>query len=357
LLRNGSCSLQFVKAMNVTAAAQVISTNPSVVQVVTSSTGKQLKLVSAGTAAVYAVYDTLSPDCQWEQGLIVGLLDGSSGPSCAQVGSMADSFISPGQNVTVQPKVTVTGADICNDSITTRLEPSGVSGAFTLTLVSSAGSVTLVNQQMRAGGSYTDSFNVPTLPNRTFTSIQASWTVNGQTGTGSRSYSITVLGDYLITCYNTPREADFTGATTTACRANSQCQWSTRDWIASFLSEVNENGSGVDRDNIEMQIESFCTGAPVNCPAYNNRRYRHPGSLRTSCGNRPIVGTTVARNPTNTALACGHRVFIQGFGCRTVQDIGDPTIMRITQLDMYQGVGRAACAGWPNPTRKTIRIN
>jgi hypothetical protein len=307
----------------------VISTNPSVVQVVTSSTGKQLKLVSPGTASVYAVYDTLSPDCQWEQGLIVGLLDGSSGPSCAQVGSMADSFISPGQNVTVQPKVTVTGADICTDSITTRLEPSGVSGAFTLTLVSSAGSVTLVNQQMRAGGSYTDSFNVPTLPNRTFTSIQASWTVNGQTGTGSRSYSITVLGDYLITCYNTALETDYSGSTVRAGTATSQCVWSARDFIKQFLDRVNLNGSGVDSSGVQIQLERFCANPPPTSPAYCSEiwpytceRYRRPATLRTACGNTPVADVTAAVRSGHPMLGCGNRIFIHGIGCRTVQDRG-----------------------------------
>jgi 3D (Asp-Asp-Asp) domain-containing protein len=338
--------------MNVTAAAQVISTNPSVVQVVTSSTGKQLKLVSPGTASVYAVYDTLSPDCQWEQGLIVGLLDGSSGPSCAQVGSMADSFISPGQNVTVQPKVTVTGADICTDSITTRLEPSGVSGAFTLTLVSSAGSVTLVNQQMRAGGSYTDSFNVPTLPNRTFTSIQASWTVNGQTGTGSRSYSITVLGDYRNTCYITALETEYSGATVVAGTTTgpSQCPWSSREFIAGFLDAVNRNGSGIDSSGAGIQPESICTNPPPTSPAYNGRRYRRPTSIRTSCGNSPTVGVTVAAS----SLRCGTRVFINGIGCRIVQDTGN---LAPNQLDHYLGTGNALCSRWPNPTAKVVRIN
>lgn len=261
--------------------------------------------------------------------------------------------------VTVRPKVTVMSADICADAIRTTLEPSTATGSFQLEYLTSGGTArTLVGPVSRSGGSYTDSFNVPAMVNGDrLRTIRATWTVNGVTGTGTRAYSIDVLGDYRITCYNTPRETDFSGTTFTACRANSQCQWSTRDWIAAFLSEVNENGSGVDRDNIEMQIEFFCSGAPTNCPPYNNRRYRHPGSLRTSCGNRPTVGTTVARNPNNTALACGSRVFIQGFGCRTVQDIGDPAIMQINQLDMYQGVGQAACAGWPNPTRKTIRIN
>lgn len=261
--------------------------------------------------------------------------------------------------VRVEPKVTVTSADLCNDAIVTRLEPVGATGIFTLEYVTLSGEARrLVGPVSRSGGERTDSFNVSNMLNGDqLRTLRASWTVNGVTGMGTRAYSLDVLGDYRITCYNTPKETDFSGSTFTACRANSQCQWSTRDWIAAFLSEVNENGSGIDRDEIEMQIEFFCTGAPASCPAYNNRRYRHPGSLRTSCGNRPAVGTTVARNPNNPALACGSRVFVQGFGCRIVQDIGDPAVMQINQLDMYQGVGRAVCAGWPNPTRKTVKIN
>jgi len=219
----------------------------------------------------------------------------------------------------------------------------------------------LVGPVSRSGGSHTDSFQVDRLMNGDkLRTIRARWTVNGVTGTGTLSYSIDVLGDYKITCYNTPRETDFSGTTFTACRANSRCQWSTWDWFAAFLSEVNENGSGVDRDSVEMQVEAFCgirsgPSPPPNCPAYNGNRYRHPGSIMTSCGNRPTVGTTVARNPNHRQLGCGSRVFIQGFGCRIVQDSGGG--LSLDQLDMYQGVGLAACAGWSNPRRKTIKIN
>jgi 3D (Asp-Asp-Asp) domain-containing protein len=260
--------------------------------------------------------------------------------------------LTPEIQVTVQPKVTVTGADICTDSITTRLEPSGVSGAFTLTLVSSAGSVTLVNQQMRAGGSYTDSFNVPTLPNRTFTSIQASWTVNGQTGTGSRSYSITVLGDYRNTCYITALETEYSGATVVAGTTTgpSQCPWSSREFIAGFLDAVNRNGSGIDSSGAGIQPESICTNPPPTSPAYNGRRYRRPTSIRTRCGNSPTVGVTVAAS----SLRCGTRVFINGIGCRIVQDTGN---LAPNQLDHYLGTGNALCSRWPNPTAKVVRIN
>jgi hypothetical protein len=275
--------------------------------------------------------------------------------------------LTPEIQVTVQPKVTVTGADICTDSITTKLEPSGVSGAFTLTLVSSAGSVTLVNQQMRAGGSYTDSFNVPTLPNRTFTSIQASWTVSGQTGTGSRSYSITVLGDYLITCYNTALETDYSGSTVRAGTATSQCVWSARDFIKQFLDRVNLNGSGVDSSGVQIQLERFCANPPPTSPAYCSEiwpytceRYRRPAILRTACGNTPVADVTAAVRSGHPMLGCGNRIFIHEIGCRTVQDRGQgppPPVDPYRWVDLYRGIGQSTCAGWPNPTKRVVRIN
>lgn len=45
---------------------------------------------------------------------------------------------------------------------------------------------------------------------------------------------------------------------------------------------------------------------------------------------------------------------VQGYSCRTVQDEGGR--LAVAQIDMYQGVGDAVCAGWPNPTRKVVAI-
>jgi 3D (Asp-Asp-Asp) domain-containing protein len=67
-----------------------------------------------------------------------------------------------------------------------------------------------------------------------------------------------------------------------------------------------------------------------------------------------VAGDTVARRPGHTQLTCGNRIVVQGNGCRTVQDEGGG--LTPTQIDMYQGVGAAVCAGWTNPTRKVIAI-
>src|SRR5206468_1207145 len=71
-------------------------------------------------------------------------------------------FAEAAQDITILPKVTITGAELCADAIPLTLEPSNASGSFTLTLVSSAGSVNIVNES-RNGGTYRDSFKLGTL--------------------------------------------------------------------------------------------------------------------------------------------------------------------------------------------------
>jgi 3D (Asp-Asp-Asp) domain-containing protein len=341
----GCCSGAFAKTLNITSSSQIFSYNPSIVRVI----GNQLQFVGAGQTTVDAQFDTWVPECWCDPEYIAPV--GEPFCSCVQFDSRFDTFFSPLQVVQVMPRVTVTGADVCSDSITTRLEPNGFNGVFTLTLVSSGGSVNLVNQQARAGGNHTDSFNVSSLPNRTFTSIQATWRVDNQTGTGTRQYSITVLGDYTNTCYITASESDFSGATVVAGTATSQCVWSSREFITGFLDAVNLNGSGIDSGGTAIQIESFCSNPPATSPAYNGRRYRRPTTIRTSCGNSPTAGVTVA----SSSLNCGTRIFINGIGCRTVQDTGGG--LAADQIDNYRGVGNSACAGWSNARRKVIRIN
>jgi hypothetical protein len=325
--------------MNVTAAAQVISTNPSVVQVVTSSTGKQLKLVSAGTAAVYAVYDTLSPDCQWEQGLIVGLLDGSSGPSCAQVGSMADSFISPGQNVTVQPVVQVTTADIASDQIVLSLTPNTASGRLVVTLVGVGGSVSLFDGT-RSGGTHIFSFNPTNLPARQYTEVKADWTVNGVTGTGRRAVSFKVLGVYLHTQYNTPDESSCTGSPENAYITNAACNFTQTMLRSDFIRQVNRNGSGHSINFGDVVREVFCVQPPRRFPPDAPGRSFRQQAIRPACGG-VLNDHTVARSPGHPDLRCGDQVLIVGVGIKTVTDLC-PGCSN-AQLDNYTTNG--ACSG------------
>ncbi|MEO0250116.1 MAG: hypothetical protein ABIN58_11455, partial [candidate division WOR-3 bacterium] len=271
--------------------------------------------------------------------------------------------------------VEVVEVDVCADVIRTQVYPSQVNGTFTLRITRGSGqpSIVLVDRQTRAGGAgYEDRINIDnanTYPAGTYQAVEAIWNVGGvecRNIFARFPMPFTIPGDdWLITCYNTPLEADFTGPTVTACTTPGPnvCQWSTRNFIRNFLSEqgeggqggVNLNGSGVDRTNTAIQIEWVCGSAPLNCPAFEGRRYRRPASIRTACGNAPTAGVTVAVRQGNPMLGCGDQIFIRGIGCRTVQDTGSS--QRPNEwIDLYGGVGRSTCAGWPNPTRRVIRL-
>jgi hypothetical protein len=255
----------------------------------------------------------------------------------------------------VRPSVQVTSADIGEDRISIRLEPAGSTGHLRVTLVG-ANATHVLTERDQQGGDVTANFNLASLPNQDFTSIRATWTVNNLAGSGSLNYHILVLGDYLQTCYNVPSENDFTGGVANAGTVhieNNQCMWSSLSFRTRFLDEVNENGSGIDSVGTAIQIEGFCGGAPATSPAYNGRRYRRPADIRTSCNTRLQADHTVARGPGST-LTCDTPIFIDGIGRRFVEDRGGG--LANDQIDNYKGVGAAACQGWANPRRKTVKL-
>ncbi|MFN2455320.1 MAG: hypothetical protein ABR577_13985 [Pyrinomonadaceae bacterium] len=254
--------------------------------------------------------------------------------------------------IQVRPFVQITSADIGEDRISVTTGPNGAFGQFILSLVGPDGTVDIANVNVPAGnGNF--SFNVPNLPNKTFTSIRGVFVVNGQTGTGSGDYKITVLGDYLNTCYNTPLETDFDGGVVNAGTSTSSCMWSSLNFRSRFLNEVNENGSGIDSVGVALQLEAFCQNAPPSSPPYNGKRYRRPTDIKTSCGTTPRPDVSLARGP-NSSLSCGTPLYIDGIGRRVVEDRGGS--VATNQLDNYRGVGVGVCSGWTNPTRKVVQL-
>ena len=253
--------------------------------------------------------------------------------------------------VDTPPRVTLTAADLCSDSISTSLYPPGDSGTFILQLTGSGGSYTLVNQT-RTGGSYSDSFSVANMPTQTYTSIQATWNVTGlPPGSTSGPYSITVLGNYTTTCYYTARESDYSGDSVNVGTSTSSCTWSSRNFLSAFLDRVLYQGSGIDSSGAGVQPEGYCTNPPQTSPPYNGWRFRDPTTIKTSCIDNPTVDLTAA----NPVLGCETLVYVTGLGCRTIQDTGSG--VGNTQLDIYKGVGASVCSGWSNQNRKTIKIN
>lgn len=222
-----------------------------------------------------------------------------------------DESIYLGNTTAAAVTVHIPIVDVGQDYIETTLGPSGT-GLITLKWVGSGTSFTIV-QENRAAGTHQDGFRLADLTNgSTFTSLQATWVVNGETGSDSKAYLFTVLGDYINTCYNTPAESDYAGGSFTAGTATSSCGWSSRSFLTAFLDSVNLNGSGVDSSSTALQIEGFCSNPPGSSPAYNGRRYRRPTDIKTSCNNSPAVDVTVA----SPSLACGTSVFIKTIGVR-----------------------------------------
>jgi len=250
-----------------------------------------------------------------------------------------------------QPTVSISSASIPDDRITVELAPSGIWGTLMVQLF--GGTTHTVYQSTEAGGTHNISFNIPNLPNSEFTGIQATWWAEGQSPSATYSYHFKVLGDYTHSQYNSPDEQrcsgtaqQFTYVTNMTClaidcgaattqNANGRSQW---------LSEVNENGSGLHTTLGIVSRESQCTArAP----------YRNTGQPCPSCGGTLTPYQGVARNASNQDLPCNATVYVHGVGLRTVKDTGGGLVL--TQLDHYIGV--SGCDEASNyPPSKTIRL-
>ncbi|MCS6815826.1 MAG: hypothetical protein NZ746_00440 [Blastocatellia bacterium] len=215
--------------------------------------------------------------------------------------------------VTVEPKVQITEADIVSDRIAVLLSPSTASGRLVLTLVSAGGNVTLFNDT-RSGGTHVFSFNPANLPARQFTEVRAGWTVNGITGNGNRAVSFRVLGTYRHSQYNTPHESRCVGAPASAYITNAACNFTATMLRSDFIVQVNRNGSGRSINFGDIVREFFCVRPPRNFPSDAPDRSFRQQAIRPACSGLSLSNTTVARNPDHQHLTCGDRVLIVRIG-------------------------------------------
>ena len=166
-------------------------------------------------------------------------------------------------------------------------------------------------------------------------------------------YHFKVLGNYNHTQYNSPNESGCTGSqqpftyvtNMTCLQINcGTAQTSSNMAKSSWLTEVNENGSGFHSLLGMMGLEVQCTAkAP----------YRRTGQPCPACGGSLSANVHVARNAGNPDLPCNSTVYIDGVGVRTVKDAGGGLAM--DQLDHYIGVTGCNQAGTFG-RRKTIRL-
>jgi hypothetical protein len=237
--------------------------------------------------------------------------------------------------------VDVQFADVTQDRIEVVLAPPTVSGTLTLELVDPGSHV--IRSEVRSGGGYTESFDIPGLTPGEYSQVKATWEVDGVPVVDGHGYRMEVLGNYRHSQYNTPDEANCTGAlapayVTTGGQTTSQCfnnpnLFYNTTLPSDFISQVNLNGSGTTTSFGLVQIDAFCpqtTGAPNDAPGKTFRQT----TLQTACGNSSVDDTTVAACLKDPPLDCGDQVFIHGVGIKTVTD-NCPGCCGRAQLDNF----------------------
>jgi hypothetical protein len=151
-------------------------------------------------------------------------------------------------------------------------------------------------------------------PPADYTTIKATWTVNGTNYSATYSYHIKVLGTYQQTQYNTPAESSCSGGPQEITVWNNSCKGTDTTVISGFDFRVTNpsggTGSGHSINWGDVYEEFSCSVGS--------------GDLR---GFQTITGTlgslnnsTVAACPTSSIYSSGTKLYIQGEGVKTVTD-------------------------------------
>lgn len=247
--------------------------------------------------------------------------------------------------------VFVLSADVVADEIGLLLAPDGVTGDLTVELANPDGH-TIVGPAPRAGGSYTESFNIPGLAEGEYQTVRATWEVEGVSVSDERGHHFQVLGNWRHSQYNTPEDTMCGGAplgcyiTTNNAAGATQCfngppfTFHNVMLPQQFVDQVNLNGSGRVAAFGDVQIDAFCPGtatAPADAGGHTFRQQ----AIVPACG-LALGADTLAGCLADPDVACGDRIFIHTIGMKTVTD-NCPACCAGAQFDNYTLDG--ACAG------------
>jgi hypothetical protein len=245
--------------------------------------------------------------------------------------------------------VQITGADITQDRISVTLSPPGTSGTLDLEIITTNGTNNFISTASLSAGSYNESFQIPNLPFGEYTSLRATYTVNGVAATNTFNYHINVLGVYHQTQYNTPAEANCSGGPEPITIWNSSCQGTNGSVISGFDFRVTNPAGGTASGHSinfgDVQQEFTCSQGSGDLR----------GHITISGSLGSVSNSTVAVCRTGPLYSPGLRLFIIGEGVKTVEDscpacCNDPGQ---AHLDNYTTDTR--CSGVPSlPDAKTI---
>jgi len=255
-------------------------------------------------------------------------------------------------------KAVITCADVTTDQIEIELKPSGLTGTLTLELTGDE-AVHRIRSEQRTGNAepFTETFGIPNLAIGEYGRLRCVWIVGRLSVTAEYDYHIKVLGIYRHSQYNTVDEStcalntEQAYITTENDNGISQCfvqgQYYDTQLRASFIDQVNLNGSGTSVRFGDIKRDFYCPGTN-NAPLNANQRTFRQTMIGPTCGSLALNDNTVARRPDHPDLDCGDRIYIHTIGMKTVTDLcpGCPNSLvpeAVDQLDNYTTDSR--CTG------------
>lgn len=232
----------------------------------------------------YCYDETWYEDCYWQD-------DGGSPPDEYGGG--------PGNpDATIE----INAASITDNQVSVTLEPSYFSGRLLVVAIREGGS-TVLSDDTRGGGSHTVSFLDSSLPAGEYTQVEATWYPQGLEVHATHDVRFRVLGVYRHSQYNTPQEAQCSGAHVDRVVAEdtSSCTPITRDLRYDFSLQLDINGSGIAEYYGPLQVSWTCK------PGSD---YTKVGTITGSHGE--VNNATVAMNGTHPNVTWGDQVKLVG---------------------------------------------
>ncbi len=164
------------------------------------------------------------------------------------------------------------------------------------------------------------------------TSFTCKASTNSSSYSGSTSEKITpsnpasYVTSFYITCYNTPKESDFTGSKVSVSGISGYT------FKSDFIAAVKLNGSGYSSNGFYIK--------------YNGSNTYAKGNPKTSTGTTPTAGKTIAVDNyyipryNNNGTYLRGTVKLSNIGYRSAEDSGD--MIDKYHIDVYVGTGKAA---------------
>jgi hypothetical protein len=300
------------------------------------------------------------PECKRCQGNTCIADPAQNGASCTTPAT-AEGVCRNGNCLPLE--VMILSTDVRIDQIQLQVGPAGQLGTLVLSLLGSLNHE--IRHATRLGGTLSETFDIPSLPQGLFTSIEATWIVGSRSVSNALAYRMKVHDNVRHSVYNTPNESECTASgSSPVYLTDNGCNFVQGTLNTQFKNQVDLNGSGVSNAHGALQVEAFCLSHANAPPDAAGRSYRRVTTITPACGTF-VSDATVASYGANSGgpLPCSEEMYIYSAASPVTKEVTDncpacgPVTDFVRQLDNY--TTRPACqpsAFTDLGTFKTIQV-